>query len=112
MSSAIPIPPKHRLDLYGLSEDDFLALWHLLNGHCPMCMKPFTKTRPACIDHCHVTWTVRGLLCGSCNLELGYKHDDWSWFQNTADYLNYPPADQLWPGEPRRTKDAPPEELL
>lgn len=102
----IPIPPRARLTFYGLTEGDFIDLWLATDGHCPMCERRFTKLRPACVDHDHVTFTVRGLLCSSCNLELGYKHDDWGWFQRTADYLNVPTADEVF-DNPRIIRDAP-----
>jgi len=43
-------------------------------GHaCAICRK---ATRDLCIDHCHVTGRVRGLLCRNCNSALGFCADD------------------------------------
>jgi hypothetical protein len=44
-------------------------------GHaCAICR---TVTRVVlCIDHCHVTGRVRGLLCRSCNSALSFCADD------------------------------------
>lgn len=100
------IPPAHRLKLYGLTEEDFILLWEKQDGRCAMCTKAFTRARPPCIDHCHATFTVRGLLCGTCNYTLGVFHDDFEWFRNTADYLNYPTADQVFE-DPRYIRDTP-----
>jgi len=40
-------------------------------GVCAICGKPPGKTRLA-LDHCHRTGRVRGLLCWSCNVKLGW----------------------------------------
>jgi hypothetical protein len=38
-------------------------------GLCAICQEPMTKPR---LDHCHVTGFVRGALCNSCNVKLGW----------------------------------------
>lgn len=30
----------------------------------------------AVIDHCHITGSVRGILCATCNLAIGKLNDD------------------------------------
>src|SRR3977135_2015219 len=53
---------------YGLSLADYRALQQRQGNACAICRK---LTRALCIDHCHVTGRVRGLLCRSCNSALG-----------------------------------------
>lgn len=53
---------------YGLTEEEFLAM----SDFCEMC----GDTENLHIDHCHKTNRVRGRLCRSCNLMLGYAEDD------------------------------------
>lgn len=40
------------------------------------------------VDHCHSTGKVRGLLCTTCNLILGYAFDNIDVLTNLIGYLN------------------------
>jgi Recombination endonuclease VII len=44
------------------------------NGVCAVCKLPSRRT--LCVDHCHATRQVRGLLCDKCNTALGLLGDD------------------------------------
>jgi hypothetical protein len=52
-------------------------------GRCLIC-KTVSKL---CVDHCHKSLKVRGLLCNSCNLGLGYFKDNCSFLQEAIHYL-------------------------
>ena len=54
---------------YGLTRTDYEALLAAQGGVCPLCGKRSEKT--LCVDHCHRTGTIRGLLCRQCNFALG-----------------------------------------
>jgi hypothetical protein len=41
-----------------------------------------------CVDHCHTTGKIRGILCNDCNTTLGKFNDDVELLQNAIDYLN------------------------
>jgi hypothetical protein len=73
---------KHKYDMK-LSE--FNLMRELQGDRCIVCDAGFT-TSP-CVDHCHVTGKVRGLLCATCNLMLGYAQDDPSILRRAAEYL-------------------------
>ena len=72
---------KHR---YGLTREGWLALFEAQNGECLICGEALAlpigtrkDKRRTVVDHCHDTGVVRGLLCGECNLGIGYfKHDE------------------------------------
>jgi Autographiviridae endonuclease VII len=68
--------PKRRAHLkrYGISLAEYDALLAKQNGACAICRR--RSTRMLCVDHCHVTGMVRGLLCHECNAALGYLKDD------------------------------------
>jgi Recombination endonuclease VII len=65
---------NHLRFIYGISEEEYAALLARQNGVCAICKK---KDRiRLCVDHCHDTRTVRGLLCTKCNIGLGHFDDD------------------------------------
>jgi len=109
------MPTKRTLRKMGLSADQFIQLWDLCGGRCPLCNKRFNNripARQACIDHDHKTYKVRGLLCSACNYELGCLRDNEAWLDAAARYLRFPPTMQLWTdvplveGAPPRSTDA------
>ena len=59
---------------YGISRTDYKVLLAAQRGVCPICGKRSKKT--LCVDHCHATGTVRGLLCRQCNFGLVCLGDD------------------------------------
>lgn len=73
----IQLPTKSTLRKYGLTEADWLAMYHQQDGRCAVCGQ-VPNTGRLVIDHEHVTrWRarkpeqrkkhVRGLLCWYCN---------------------------------------------
>lgn len=68
---------------WGMSISDFDLLYDKTGGICPICSaymhKPPSKEHratTACVDHCHITGKIRGVICRTCNLGLGYFKDD------------------------------------
>lgn len=64
---------------YGITYEQFKKIIETQNNSCAICMRVFgTETREdlPCVDHCHKTNRVRGLLCRKCNRALGLFGDD------------------------------------
>ncbi len=62
-------------DKYGITPERYDAMLERQGGLCAICEQPPQKTLLH-VDHDHDTGRVRGLLCFSCNVALGYlKHD-------------------------------------
>jgi Autographiviridae endonuclease VII len=70
---------------YGLTRADYEALLAAQGGVCPLCGKRSKKT--LCVDHCHGTGTIRGLLCRQCNFALGCFTDSQAAMMAAIAYL-------------------------
>jgi hypothetical protein len=68
---------------YGLSKEEFNEMESEQSGICKIC----EKDKPLCVDHCHTSGRVRGLLCRDCNLLLGFAFDNTETLKKAADYL-------------------------
>lgn len=105
---------------YGLTLNEYLSLWDLQGGRCAICQKQLDKAvgvpgwqsqtesstrhgRPE-VDHEHghkdvSKRYVRGILCGGrwsgCNRKIG-RIDHIEWLKSVVDYLENPPAQQLF----------------
>ena len=78
---------------YGLTVDDYEALAESQGGRCAICREsPDWKANGGrlVVDHDHTTGAVRGLLCPSCNLGLGYFADSPKSLTNAINYLGVP----------------------
>jgi len=83
-----------KLSQYGITQADWDEMFRNQGGVCAICRKPETKfdkrhlkLRKLCVDHCHRTGKVRGLLCGKCNSAIGLLNDDPALFEAGSAYL-------------------------
>lgn len=59
-------------------------------GKCAICGSTESnnvRTSNFCVDHCHETGNIRGLLCHNCNMHLGYAKDNVSILEKSIAYL-------------------------
>ncbi len=87
---------------YNISQERFIEMLNEQNYKCKIChsdIKYLSRTenkyKSACIDHCHVTGEVRGLLCSNCNRGLGLLKDDESIILRAYKYLVQYKSDKL-----------------
>ena len=52
---------------YGLTQQQKDEMLARQNSLCAICSKQMKRV---CVDHCHTTGKVRGLLCHGCNIKL------------------------------------------
>lgn len=105
----VKTPSAAHLAIFGLTVEDYIALWEQQGGKCFLCRRSFNRGRPACIDHDHRTGETRGLLCHYCNRTIGWLHEDVEWLERAHSYLAYPPSRTVF-DTPRRHVNAPPQE--
>jgi hypothetical protein len=60
------------------------------NNSCFICGTEFNESIKPCVDHCHTTGQVRGLLCSLCNSGLGFFKDDVYRLVRAIEYISNP----------------------
>jgi hypothetical protein len=89
------IPTDVTLKKYGLSREEWIALYNKYDGKCHVCLKPSKRLN---IEHEHVKgWKnmlpeerknyIRGLACFVCNYKLLQKGIDLERLENAVRYL-------------------------
>ncbi len=79
---------RHRLKrLYGISLDEHDAMLQAQGGGCAVCGYQPDDDKYLCVDHCHDTGRVRGLLCQPCNASLGLLREDVTRINMLAAYV-------------------------
>lgn len=87
--------PRYAITRHGLSLDLHAQMLREQNHSCAVCLRPFEKGKPICIDHDHSCCNkeascgkcIRGLLCSRCNKMLGFACDTPSTLHAAAAYL-------------------------
>jgi hypothetical protein len=76
-------------DKYGITEEEYNAMFTAQNGKCAICLSDTEtgKWKRFCVDHCHTTGRVRGLLCNECNRGIGLLKDNPTILTNAVKYL-------------------------
>lgn len=77
----------------GITIEQYYALVSTYENKCAICKKEETRkarndnVARLCIDHCHKTNIVRGLLCHDCNTGIGKFKDSKELLSNAIKYL-------------------------
>ena len=79
---------SHRMKRYGISNAEYDEMYSTQDGKCAICGRHQSElSQRLCIDHCHETGFVRGLLCKKCNSAIGLFSDNLKLLQNAIKYL-------------------------
>jgi hypothetical protein len=76
---------RANLKRYGITIETFNALLTAQYSKCAICGTDIAK-KP-CLDHCHKTGKIRGLLCQVHNTLLGFSNDSPQILRRAAEYL-------------------------
>jgi len=66
-----------------------LRLYKEQRGLCAICKRDEATVGTLCLDHCHETGKIRGLLCRKCNTGLGMFHDNLENVLAASEYLTH-----------------------
>lgn len=83
-----------RVYKYGVAPERYLEMCDAAGWKCQICQGELDQNRPArnriyaaCVDHCHKTGKVRGILCSRCNTALGGFRDQPEYLEAAIRYL-------------------------
>lgn len=86
---------KSLIKKYGINLEQYQMIHDSQKGLCKICGNTETSLQPngkdikdLCVDHCHKTNKVRGLLCHNCNAGIGHFNDDVKKLQSAIIYLS------------------------
>lgn len=87
---------RYRKYRYGLSYQEFVAMYHKQKGLCACCGTKLKLDLPKhdlklspCVDHNHKTGKVRSLLCNDCNAGIGCFKESVKRLMAAIRYLNF-----------------------
>ena len=73
---------------FGISDKEYKELFDSQNGKCKICGIPQNElNKNLCVDHCHKSNKIRGLLCRKCNAGLGIFKDNIDIINSALKYL-------------------------
>lgn len=83
---------SHIKKTYGITYDEYLEMFAKQGGKCAICDSEVLqhgedRYKTGCIDHCHSTGKVRGILCWDCNVGLGKFKDSIESLRKAITYL-------------------------
>ncbi len=77
---------------FGISLQEYETACEKQKHRCLICEK---EVRTLCVDHCHASGKIRGLLCGHCNRMLGFSRDSPDTLSRAIWYLANPPGIEI-----------------
>ncbi len=74
---------------YGMSLEEYTSLLSAQNASCAICQTHYSKVLHGklCVDHCHESGKIRGLLCHPCNAAIGLLKEDEEVLYRAARYI-------------------------
>ena len=75
---------------YGISNEEYDKMRHEQGYCCRICSRHESEVQHGrlCVDHCHDSGKVRGLLCKKCNSAIGLLGENCDILRAAIEYLN------------------------
>ena len=81
---------NHLKRMYGIDLEIYGEMLKRQDNKCAICRTDFKKIKGSwdapCVDHCHRTHKVRGVLCKRCNITLSY-YENFKYQDAAREYL-------------------------
>lgn len=78
----------HLKTKFNMSVNDYENMMLKQNSNCAICgINQSEISKKLCIDHCHQTGKIRGLLCNNCNSGIGMFNDSITLLASAKEYL-------------------------
>ena len=78
---------RHR---YGLEWEQYLDMYESQDKKCAICKSSLELLDGStCVDHCHTTGKIRGLLCNLCNRGLGQFKERLDLLKEAVKYVEF-----------------------
>ena len=77
---------------FGINDLEYQELFNTQNGLCKICNNPEKvltikgNLKKLAVDHCHETGKIRGLLCYTCNVGIGFLRHNSELLRKAAIY--------------------------
>jgi hypothetical protein len=80
---------KNRVKSYFINDDEYDSILEEQGFACAICGNRDGNAVgfALCVDHCHMTGRVRGLLCVKCNLLIGHADENPATLKSAGEYL-------------------------
>lgn len=78
---------KNLMANYGITPEQYDEMLVRQDFGCAICGKQDNFGDRLCVDHCHETGVVRGLLCHACNRAIGLLGDNTNRLKKAIKYL-------------------------
>jgi len=75
------------LKKYQMNDRDYEDMFKLQDFMCAICKKGNNQIHKFCVDHCHKTGQIRGILCSTCNKAIGLLRDSEESLLRAIEYL-------------------------
>ena len=75
---------RHLKERYSITKEEYEDRYKDQEGRCGICG---TYKEVLCVDHCHSSGDVRGLLCSPCNRAIGQLGDTAESVRKALEYL-------------------------